>query len=407
MMRFTPSGFVPTSMPPTSAVPVVGVSSPHSIRIVVDLPAPLAPRNPKISPCSTEKDKSLTASKDPKRRPRPRTSIACTHGCFPIDAFEARLGEPDRRQSARAGQLILQQRHLCDEHVGAGRHAGGKSIRHDSPRLGCTGDRVARGADRGLAGPEIEQPLANVRRHDGIEFGDALARGRDNGSRLRGLRLRAAEIENVPVDVDADVPALLPLPEAREDVRIRIRVVETAGKRHGRLGRGSRGLDARFGAAETQRHRLALRPIVERLLASSATSPCDGAVVVISSESASSITVSYGHADQAPQVDQCGLADIFGFDQLRALARSLCLEAGDLVRRNEPDIEPMTRVRELRFGSRRRFFEHAHRLSACRGRPVGADDLETQIGSRRINVNARRLRFGRAACSNASIRPDV
>ena len=44
------SGSRPTSTPPTMAVPEVGRSSPHSIRIVVDLPAPLLPRKPKISP---------------------------------------------------------------------------------------------------------------------------------------------------------------------------------------------------------------------------------------------------------------------------------------------------------------------------------------------------------------------
>ena len=44
-------GIAPTSTPPTRAVPQVGRSSPHSMRMVVDLPAPLAPRKPKISPC--------------------------------------------------------------------------------------------------------------------------------------------------------------------------------------------------------------------------------------------------------------------------------------------------------------------------------------------------------------------
>jgi len=35
-------------MPPTIAVPLVGINRPHSIRIVVGLPAPFAPRKPKI-----------------------------------------------------------------------------------------------------------------------------------------------------------------------------------------------------------------------------------------------------------------------------------------------------------------------------------------------------------------------
>jgi hypothetical protein len=41
------SARVATSKPSTDARPLVGVSSPQSTRIVVDLPAPLGPRNPK------------------------------------------------------------------------------------------------------------------------------------------------------------------------------------------------------------------------------------------------------------------------------------------------------------------------------------------------------------------------
>ena len=46
----------PTSTPPTVAVPEVGRSSPQSMRMVVDLPAPLLPRKPKISPARTSND---------------------------------------------------------------------------------------------------------------------------------------------------------------------------------------------------------------------------------------------------------------------------------------------------------------------------------------------------------------
>jgi hypothetical protein len=63
-------------MPPTVAVPDVGCSNPHNMRIVVDLPAPLLPKNPKISPARTSNDTSFTATKLPKRRVRFLTSIA-------------------------------------------------------------------------------------------------------------------------------------------------------------------------------------------------------------------------------------------------------------------------------------------------------------------------------------------
>ena len=47
--------------PPTRTVPAVGGMKPVSIRIEVDLPAPLGPRNPSTSPRSTEKETPSTA----------------------------------------------------------------------------------------------------------------------------------------------------------------------------------------------------------------------------------------------------------------------------------------------------------------------------------------------------------
>ena len=66
----------PTSTPPTTAVPEVGFSSPHSILMVVDLPAPLLPRKPKISPVFTVNDTWSTATNLPKRRVRSLTTMA-------------------------------------------------------------------------------------------------------------------------------------------------------------------------------------------------------------------------------------------------------------------------------------------------------------------------------------------
>ena len=47
-------------------VPDVGGIRPESILNVVDLPAPLGPRNPRISPGHTSKLKSRTALRGPK-----------------------------------------------------------------------------------------------------------------------------------------------------------------------------------------------------------------------------------------------------------------------------------------------------------------------------------------------------
>src|SRR4051812_29883645 len=64
------------SKPLTSAVPEVGGSSVTSMRISVDLPAPLGPSRPKISPASTSKVIPLTAVKSPNFLTMLRTSMA-------------------------------------------------------------------------------------------------------------------------------------------------------------------------------------------------------------------------------------------------------------------------------------------------------------------------------------------
>src|SRR5882724_11925944 len=79
---------------------------PHSMRMVVDLPAPLGPRTPKISPLFTESDTSRTATSDPNRRDR------CSVSMIPGMALRPRrLGghgftiERDERRHARV-QLL-------------------------------------------------------------------------------------------------------------------------------------------------------------------------------------------------------------------------------------------------------------------------------------------------------------
>src|SRR5208283_2735071 len=67
MLRFTASGSPAMSMPATVADPEVGARRPQSILMVVDLPAPLAPRRPKMLPAGTSKETESTATKDPKR----------------------------------------------------------------------------------------------------------------------------------------------------------------------------------------------------------------------------------------------------------------------------------------------------------------------------------------------------
>jgi hypothetical protein len=56
--------------------PSLAGSRPVSIFIVVDLPQPLEPRKPKISPRRMRKDTLSTATKSPKRMVSPSASMA-------------------------------------------------------------------------------------------------------------------------------------------------------------------------------------------------------------------------------------------------------------------------------------------------------------------------------------------
>src|SRR5688500_3306595 len=58
-------GFSTMSNPPTVIFPLVGGMKPVIIRMLVDLPAPLGPRNPRTSPRSTVNEMPFTATFGP------------------------------------------------------------------------------------------------------------------------------------------------------------------------------------------------------------------------------------------------------------------------------------------------------------------------------------------------------
>ena len=64
------------AVPATRAAPADGLASVHSMLIVVVLPAPLGPRNPKTSPVATSKRTSRTAWMSSKDLLRPSTAMA-------------------------------------------------------------------------------------------------------------------------------------------------------------------------------------------------------------------------------------------------------------------------------------------------------------------------------------------
>src|SRR2546430_13731422 len=76
MAALTRSGSRRRSIPSTRPSPSVGSRIPHSMRSVVDFPAPLGPRNPYSSPRRTRRSRRSTATTLPKRRESPRVTTA-------------------------------------------------------------------------------------------------------------------------------------------------------------------------------------------------------------------------------------------------------------------------------------------------------------------------------------------
>src|SRR5579872_4381054 len=90
MRSFTDSGSAATSYPSTDAVPEDGASTPHNMRIVVDLPEPLGPRKPHISPARISNETASTATNVPKLRVSDRTETV-VFGVMMQDARRTRL----------------------------------------------------------------------------------------------------------------------------------------------------------------------------------------------------------------------------------------------------------------------------------------------------------------------------
>src|SRR5882757_8368214 len=70
MQDLAATGARSMSCPHTVTRPAEGAMNPAIMRMVVDFPAPLAPRNPSTSPGATENVKSSTASLSPYRLDR-------------------------------------------------------------------------------------------------------------------------------------------------------------------------------------------------------------------------------------------------------------------------------------------------------------------------------------------------
>ena len=104
IFRRTVSRSLVTSYPATVALPEVGMARVHRILIVVDLPAPLGPRKPNVSPDLTSKSIPRTASISPYRLVSPLTRTA---GWPSGDAPPGRSVSPARAGGALAVGLAV------------------------------------------------------------------------------------------------------------------------------------------------------------------------------------------------------------------------------------------------------------------------------------------------------------
>ena len=204
------------------------------MRIVVDLPAPLLPRKPKISPFPTSNDTSSTATNAPNLRVRCRTSMAmdtCRDSLIlsliptrpaslvpvalpllPHRAIEPRLGEPGVRPRARAIELGLED---GDVRVDARRCSWRRPRGNAPPRRGglpwhCGRRRWRRRSPRGS-----ESSSSRRCRTSNAAWRSKSARARLDragcGGRLGLFRAAPSAIPEKPAHVDRDVPGVVPV----------------------------------------------------------------------------------------------------------------------------------------------------------------------------------------------------
>src|SRR3954469_24916645 len=156
--------------------PSVGAARPRIIFMVVDLPAPLGPRNPVTCPGVTVNDRSSTTVSGPYRLVRPRTSMVVMAASLarPPGRFLGGSGRTlgvRRPEAAAAGLFSGNRKPRCRRGAGSGVRA----VDHDvaEARAGPDLDLI-RGLARVLRQGVAHRSLRAVRVHrGGAALGDA------------------------------------------------------------------------------------------------------------------------------------------------------------------------------------------------------------------------------------------
>ena len=223
------------------------------------------------SPRPTWNDRSSTATNSPKRRVRCCTSMAgpagvasCSWSVLASGPARARgAPRPAARWPAPACDPAPPRAAPCASRTSVVVATPAAKRSPTTRRASAArAHAVGGGRHRGPAGGEIEQPLPDVGARRVSSSASRSRRGGDGGGGLGALGRGAAAVPQQPVDVDADVPRVLPRRTAREEARVRARVIEAAAKRDGRPARRRRRVDTLLGAANPQRQRLPLRAML-------------------------------------------------------------------------------------------------------------------------------------------------
>src|SRR5690606_30376714 len=138
MRRRSSSACSGTRRPSTSIWPSLGVSSPHSMRMVVDLPEPFGPRKPYTLARGTVRSTPSTARSWPKHllRPRARMAIPSPSACIAelhperqarrqvASSLQFDLGQVAQARGVLAGERVVRgERGLAAHHAHAARIA--------------------------------------------------------------------------------------------------------------------------------------------------------------------------------------------------------------------------------------------------------------------------------------------